>query len=95
MSYVIYNLKTKQRLKSALRHESWGQKRTAKSVLTKAVNRGEVVREEWTVAEYDEWVAADHEIEVTSAFDGKTKIKIRASDKGGCTDPSMDVYWQS
>lgn len=96
MSYVIYNTRTKIRHQTAKRHASFGTKRTAKGILTKAINAGELkVPAEWVVASYEEWQAADHKIEVISAFDGKTKIMINASDKGSCTDPSMDVYWQN
>ena len=34
----------------------------------------------------------DHMVTVTNLMSG-TKIQIRASDEGGCTDPSTERYW--
>lgn len=96
MMYVIYHKVSKKRMASQQGYESFGQKKTAKMVLTKACNgNSRLVKEDWIIDTMEAWVAADHEIEVISAFDGKTVCKIMASAKGGATDPSMERYWQT
>lgn len=34
----------------------------------------------------------DHYVEVKNLMSGKT-VTIKASDRGGCTDPSTETYW--
>lgn len=94
MSFVIYNPIKHRRYETPKRHASWSEQRIAKSVRTKAIKAGDIT-EDYQVMTWEEMDAADPMIEVTSAFDGKTKCWIKASSKGSCTDPSMEGHWQS
>lgn len=92
MSYVIYHATRKTRFMTPQGNQSFATERTAKGVLTKMVNAAILRREDWIVASYDDWRAADHEIEVRSVMGGI--VKIKASDKGSRTsDPSMEGYF--
>lgn len=87
MPYVIYHATSKHRFR--IRTGSvWELERTAKAVKTK--NK---LGDEWIVAEYSDWVANDHEIEVISVMTGNP-VKIRASERGNpAVDPSMEGHW--
>lgn len=94
MSFVIYHNTSFQRL-SLGGQQSFETERTAKGILTKAVNAGKAKREDYTVASYDAWVAADPLVETFSIHDLKKEkpVMIRQSEKGGCTDVGTERYW--
>lgn len=94
MSYVIYHKVLLTRLETAKRVASFGRSQTAKMVLTKAVNAGEVKREDYIVDTYEAWRQADHHVDVISAQDGKTVCMVLASNRGNpALDPSLESYW--
>lgn len=100
MSFVIYNKTSFQRL----RDQSYATERAAKGALTRYLKKfktrivnGELVpieRSELAIDTYDNWYANEPEVTVYSIFDLKKErpIKIRASQRGGCCDPSMELY---
>ena len=45
-----------------------------------------------SITTYAEWNAADTEVEVINLMSGKP-VKIRKSERGGCCDPSTELYW--
>lgn len=93
MSHVIYNKQTYRRFKTPQGNESFATERAAKGVLTKMVNGGVLKRDEWVVASYGEWRDAEPMVETYNLMDPERKpIPIRASEKGGCTDPATERY---
>lgn len=90
MSHVIYNLKSKHQYRT--KAGSYWAERVAKSVFTKAVNAGKIKADEWAVASADEWNKMDEMVTVKALMTG-ADVQIRASQRGGCCDPSMELYY--
>ena len=88
--FVVYNPTTMKYLKGT---NYFTTERSAKAALTKAVNLGTALRENFKVGTPEDYAADDFDIEVTSAYDGKTKCTIRKSVHGTTCDPSREAYW--
>ncbi len=94
MSFVVFNKVTLNTLKMKNGGKVFATEKSAKSNLTKAINNNQITDiENWVIGTIEDYRNSDYEIEVTSAFDGKTKVKIMRSEKGSCTDPSTERYW--
>lgn len=89
MSFVIYNLKTFKRAMGN-NARSYETERSAKAIRTRA----KLSPTEWAIDTYDNWAKAEPMVTVYSIFDLKKErpIQIRASQRGGCCDPSMELY---
>lgn len=93
MAFIAYNPKTMRCIRTSTGYEVFATERTAKAALTRAVNAGEAVREDFVVGTIDQYDEADFDVEVISAFDGVTKVTIKKSVQGTVCDPSRDSYW--
>lgn len=94
MAHLVYKQSTMRCLTERNGSKYFATERAAKAALTRAVNKGKVTdRSEWKIGTPEQFAADDREIEVISAFDGKTKCKIQLSDKGSVCDPSTERYW--
>lgn len=97
MSFVIYNTATLKRMPSPHSGQMlFPSERVAKTIRTKVLKGSNTSAEEvalWKVAPIDEWVAADKDIVVKSAMDGRD-VTIKASNRGcRASDPSLEGYW--
>lgn len=94
MSFVIYNKVSFKRFRTPQGNESFATERAAKGVLTKMVNANVLNRDDWVIASYDDWADDEPMVTVYSIMDLKKEhpIQIRQSDRGGCCDPSMELY---
>lgn len=96
-SYVIYHKKSFTLLESPGRGQrSFPSERVAKTILTKSVNTNHVAnRDDWVIATYQQWEAADPDVIVYSVFDlnNEHPITIKKSQRGSrASDPSMEGY---
>ena len=105
MSYVIYNAKTFKRIKTSTGNETFANDRVAKGVLTKYLKASAkndrchtfktelLKREDFVIASYDEWRAAEPMVETYNMLDPERKpFPIRASDKDTYMDPATERY---
>lgn len=88
--FVIYHAKNKF-LMQTRNGSHFAMERTAKAVLTKAIKAGKAKEGEYIVASADDWHKADEMVTVTNILTGK-EVQIRASERGGCCDPSTERY---
>ena len=96
MSFVIYNPDTMKqlRLQGPYSERSYETVRTARAVLTKAINSGKVpAGHKYIVASYAAYTAADPIVETYNMLDPERKpVPIRKSLLGGCCDPATETY---
>lgn len=58
-----------------------------------SVNWNAMRRDDYIVATYEEWAAAEPMVETYNMLDPERRVvMIRASDKGGCCDPATETY---
>jgi hypothetical protein len=88
--YVIYHTTGKHRFYTHT-GSVFSEARIAKSVLTKAIKRGELKEGEYKVATVEEWRADDQMVTVKNCLTGQD-VQIRMSERGGVCDPSMERY---
>ncbi len=95
MSFVIYNTRTFHRMAApASGQQSFPTERAAKTIRTKVIKKAGAGAEEaaeWVVADYDTWRDAEPMVTVKHLLSGKD-VQIRASERGGCCDPSTERY---
>jgi hypothetical protein len=91
--HTVYNPTTMNRLPGKT-NGYFDTERAAKAALTRAVNSGVVTnRNDWKIGTWADFDADDSDIEVISAFDGKTKCTIKKSVRGTACDPSTERHW--
>lgn len=92
MSFVIYNTDTFRIFKFPHGGTAvFDEERVAKAQRTKLINKG-VLNSSWVVDTYDNMVAKEPMVTVTSLMTG-ADVQIRKSDVGTCVDPSTERYW--
>lgn len=95
MTWVIYNTK-KFTLWCGAQYgaKHYATERAAKAQYTRLTKglRAVLKEEDWKVASHAEFLALEPEVEVISLMSGKP-CKIKASERGGCCDPSTERYW--
>lgn len=92
MSYVIYNPTTWKIYRHANGSSAvYDLERLAKAQRTKLINAG-VLTEAWKIDTDFNYHKNEPMITVKSLMSGED-VQIRASDVGGCCDPSTERYW--
>lgn len=99
MSHVIYHKKSFHALRSPYSGQTtFPNERVAKAILTKSCKKDTtLVKDDYVVASYEDWKAAEPTVVVYSIFDMKKEhpISIPASSRGcQASDPSMEGYHQ-
>lgn len=88
MGYVVYNTES-TRLMDTRTHAT---ERAAKSALTRAVNKGKVVREDMSIASvWDFYSNIEKQVERTNLLSGK-KYMESVNTPSYCS-PSSESYW--
>ena len=88
MSYVIYNVNTHHIFVAPSgRQAVYKNERTAKGQLTKRR-----LGDGWKVTSYEQFRHEEPTITVKNLMSGDD-VHIRASNVGGCCDPSTEQYW--
>lgn len=107
--FVVYHKTSFKRVRTANGNESFANAAAAKAGLTRALiksreqtdrdiargynNSHAMRREDYVVATYEAWAAAEPMVETYNMLDPQRRVvMIRASDKGGCTDPATETY---
>lgn len=95
MPFVIYNTRSFHRMAApASGQQSFPTERAAKTIRTKVIKKSGATAEEaneWVVADYDTWRAAEPMVTVKNVLTG-ADVQIRASERGSCCDPSTERY---
>ncbi len=97
MSYVIYNIETTRlhRVKGngvGCFRDEWLTEGAAKAALTRGVNAGKLVREEWAIAHIADFRnSIEKTRKVKNLMSGK-EVEISVNTPS-CCDPSSERYW--
>lgn len=88
MGYVVYNTESTRLMRS----NAWKTERAAKAALTRAVNAGDVVREEMSIASTaDFYGGIEKQVEKTNLLSGE-KYMESVNTPSYCS-PSSEAYW--
>lgn len=91
--YIIYHKETLMRLGGELRSKLYSSKRAASYALTMAVKAGRAKREDWEITDVKNFNEnVDYMVETTNLMNPGSKVMIRKSELGGCTDPGTERY---
>lgn len=85
MRYVIYDIESTIIFKGA------ASERAAKTLLTKAVNKGEINREEYAIADVVTFDSIEKQVERINLMTGKPYTE--SVNTPGCCSPSTETYW--
>jgi len=94
MAYIIMNVDTEllYRAPGEYTYKSYASLQGAKAMATRLDKQyGET--KQWAVMSCEQYEYYHNPmVETTSLLSGKT-VMIRKSEKGGCSDPAMEIFW--
>lgn len=97
MSYLIYNIETSKIYEVRKPGRLYGKtayasERAAKAALTREVNKGKIVREEYAISESENYYKNIEKTEIVINLMSGKEVE-QSVNTPRCCDPSSELYW--